>query len=221
MRQQFLDDGVANDTGKVAVRKSRAVICAEGRRPCSPAAKHGAQRHDAAAQGLRHQNDIGLYSGFTLEAEHSSGTAKAALNFIQHHQGSGFLAQRACRRKISVRLDPHAALTLDRFDHEGGDVFFSQPVGEAIQIAKRQYFELACVVCLRSSDLEAVVIPRYPVLAEMKELLSRSGALGTLMSGSGPTVFGLFESRESRDRGYEKVLQEKDPRWWVCRTGSI
>ena len=71
------------------------------------------------------------------------------------------------------------------------------------------------------NDLEAVVIPRYPVLAEMKELLSRSGALGTLMSGSGPTVFGLFESRESRDRGYEKVLQEKDPRWWVCRTGSI
>lgn len=71
------------------------------------------------------------------------------------------------------------------------------------------------------NDLEAAVIPRYPVLAEMKRLLSRAGALGTLMSGSGPTVFGLFESQESRDRGYEKVLQEKDPKWWICRTASV
>lgn len=71
------------------------------------------------------------------------------------------------------------------------------------------------------NDLEAVVIPRYPVLAEIKRKLSRAGALGTLMSGSGPTVFGLFDSRESRDRGYEILLKEKDPKWWVCKTASI
>jgi 4-diphosphocytidyl-2-C-methyl-D-erythritol kinase len=71
------------------------------------------------------------------------------------------------------------------------------------------------------NDLEVVVIPRYPVLVEIKKKLSQAGALGTLMSGSGPTVFGLFESQESRDRGYEILLKEKDPNWWVCKTASV
>lgn len=45
-----------------------------------------------------------------------------------------------------------------------------------------------------SNDLEKVTVARYPVLEELKGFLLRQGALGSLMSGSGPTVFGLFES---------------------------
>jgi len=45
-----------------------------------------------------------------------------------------------------------------------------------------------------SNDLEAVTVARYPVLEELKGFLIRQGALGSLMSGSGPTVFGLFEN---------------------------
>ncbi len=45
-----------------------------------------------------------------------------------------------------------------------------------------------------TNDLERVTVSRYPVLAELKEFLLRHGALGSLMSGSGPTVFGLFEN---------------------------
>ena len=71
------------------------------------------------------------------------------------------------------------------------------------------------------NDLERVVIPRYPVLGRLKELLNRAGALGTLMSGSGPTVFGLFESPESRDRGYKEILLQKETGWWVCRTNNL
>jgi 4-diphosphocytidyl-2-C-methyl-D-erythritol kinase len=68
------------------------------------------------------------------------------------------------------------------------------------------------------NDLEKVVLPRYPVLARLKVLLQEAGALGTLMSGSGPTVFGLFESSSSRDRGYETLLKKTEPGWWVCKT---
>lgn len=71
-----------------------------------------------------------------------------------------------------------------------------------------------------TNDLEEVVIPRYPVLAAVKERL-QAGALGTLMSGSGPTVFGLFNSAPSRDRGYEILLKTKDPEWWICKTASL
>ncbi len=71
------------------------------------------------------------------------------------------------------------------------------------------------------NDLEKVVLPRYPVLVQMKAMLSEAGALGTLMSGSGPTVFGLFETSESRDQGYDRLLRKKDPNWWVCKAESL
>ena len=43
--------------------------------------------------------------------------------------------------------------------------------------------------------LEQVMIPQYPVLQKIKDTMIRSGALNAMMSGSGPTVFGIFNSR--------------------------
>ena len=43
------------------------------------------------------------------------------------------------------------------------------------------------------NDLESVTIGRFPELAEIKNQLQRDGAVGSLMSGSGPTVFGIFQ----------------------------
>lgn len=43
--------------------------------------------------------------------------------------------------------------------------------------------------------LEDVTIPMHPVIAEIKEDMIKEGALNAMMSGSGPTVFGLFETR--------------------------
>ena len=42
------------------------------------------------------------------------------------------------------------------------------------------------------NDLETVTIAKYPVIESLKKQLLTHGALGALMSGSGPTVFGLF-----------------------------
>ncbi|MBI3611271.1 MAG: 4-(cytidine 5'-diphospho)-2-C-methyl-D-erythritol kinase [Nitrospirae bacterium] len=47
------------------------------------------------------------------------------------------------------------------------------------------------------NDLEAITIRRYPVIETIKEDLCSSGAKGVMMSGSGPTVFGLFPDRSS------------------------
>lgn len=41
--------------------------------------------------------------------------------------------------------------------------------------------------------LETVTIPEYPVLKELKDFFLRNGAIGALMSGSGPTTYGLFQ----------------------------
>lgn len=43
--------------------------------------------------------------------------------------------------------------------------------------------------------LETVAIPHYPVIGEIKKAMLEQGALGAMMSGSGPTVFGLFEEK--------------------------
>ena len=47
------------------------------------------------------------------------------------------------------------------------------------------------------NDLERVTLRRHPVLAQVKQTLRDRGAHGSLMSGSGPTVFGLFPDKRS------------------------
>lgn len=44
--------------------------------------------------------------------------------------------------------------------------------------------------------LETVTVREYPVIQEIKELMRKGGAMNALMSGSGPTVFGLFTEKE-------------------------
>lgn len=46
------------------------------------------------------------------------------------------------------------------------------------------------------NDLESVTAEEFPVISEIKDKLRREGAVFALMSGSGPTVFGVFETQE-------------------------
>lgn len=61
------------------------------------------------------------------------------------------------------------------------------------------------VVGALANDLEAVTVRQYPEIAELKEMLRAAGARGALMSGSGPTVFGVFYSRDEAERAYERL----------------
>jgi len=47
-----------------------------------------------------------------------------------------------------------------------------------------------------SNDLEKVTFGKYPFLCQIKESLIKLGALGALMSGSGPSLFGIFGSEK-------------------------
>ncbi|MBR0149708.1 MAG: 4-(cytidine 5'-diphospho)-2-C-methyl-D-erythritol kinase [Lachnospiraceae bacterium] len=53
--------------------------------------------------------------------------------------------------------------------------------------------DLRGVAGTMANVLESVTIPEYPVIGQIKEFLLEHGALNSLMSGSGPTVFALFE----------------------------
>ena len=56
--------------------------------------------------------------------------------------------------------------------------------------------------------LEEVTIPACPEVQKIKESLMGYGALGALMSGSGPTVFAIFESREKAKAAAEALKNE-------------
>lgn len=55
--------------------------------------------------------------------------------------------------------------------------------------------------------LETVTIKEYPVIEELKNVMKQHGALNSLMSGSGPTVFGLFENDRVAKKAYSKVKE--------------
>lgn len=53
--------------------------------------------------------------------------------------------------------------------------------------------------------LETVTIPAYPIIREIKEMMVELGAVNALMSGSGPTVFGLFVNPAAAREAYEEM----------------
>lgn len=55
--------------------------------------------------------------------------------------------------------------------------------------------------------LETVTIPAHPEIAAIKECMLENGALGSLMSGSGPTVFGIYDDLEKAKAAKEKCRE--------------
>lgn len=55
--------------------------------------------------------------------------------------------------------------------------------------------------------LESVTIPAHPEIAEIKKCMVENGALGSLMSGSGPTVFGIYDDLEMAKAAKEKCRE--------------
>lgn len=56
--------------------------------------------------------------------------------------------------------------------------------------------DLLAVSACMGNVLEKVTAEAYPVIDEIKETMKKQGALNALMSGSGPTVFGLFDDKK-------------------------
>lgn len=55
---------------------------------------------------------------------------------------------------------------------------------------------------LLANDLEEVTIGKHPEIKEIKDAMSAVGATGALMSGSGPTVFGIFPDKDKTEEAF-------------------
>lgn len=69
--------------------------------------------------------------------------------------------------------------------------------------------DLSLLASRMGNVLETVTVPAYPVIDKIKKCMIDSGALGAMMSGSGPTVFGIFDTQAKARKAYRAVKAEQ------------
>ena len=57
--------------------------------------------------------------------------------------------------------------------------------------------------------LEYVTAENHPEIKELERIMLEGGAINSMMSGSGPTVFGIYDSLEAAEASYRKIVDEK------------
>ena len=77
--------------------------------------------------------------------------------------------------------------------------------------------DITCVAKKMSSKMETAIISENPIIDEIKRIMIANGALGALMSGSGPTVFGLFDDSDKMNNAYNVLIRMID-KVYKCTT---
>ncbi len=69
--------------------------------------------------------------------------------------------------------------------------------------------DLQEIVGAMGNVLESVTVEEYPVIRQIEEVMTENGALNALMSGSGPTVFGLYQDKNKAQSAAAKIREMK------------
>lgn len=88
-------------------------------------------------------------------------------------------------------------------------------VADKIPVLYKSADDLCAIL---ANDLEEVTQKKFPVILEIKEQLMAAGALGALMSGSGPTVFALFNEESSARTAADRIGATK---WFTAVVPTI
>ena len=112
------------------------------------------------------------------------------------------------------RISVSTAWAYQNYDEQGAE---KHPDNEAIKkaIARGNRKAVAGLLC---NVLESVTIKKYDVIAEYKQMMLDKGAMASMMSGSGPTVFGLAKSREQAEAIADVLRQNTNADVFVTRT---
>lgn len=95
----------------------------------------------------------------------------------------------------------------------------AEPTGTERVIEALRRRNVAVLAAALTNNLERVVEPVLPVIGRMKAALLAAGALGAIMSGSGPTVFGLARSLDHA-RQIRSRISRAGWACWAVRTNS-
>jgi 4-diphosphocytidyl-2-C-methyl-D-erythritol kinase len=104
-------------------------------------------------------------------------------------------AYKTYRQQFGHEYPTEPASLADRSHRvHSGDLVKAIVARDAVKIGKLLY-----------NDLEKVVLPAYPLVSQLQAEFQSQPNLGTMMSGSGPTVFSLASSRAQADAIYHQV----------------
>lgn len=76
-------------------------------------------------------------------------------------------------------------------------------------LAGLKHHDLKKVAGSMGNVLERVTVDAYPVIDEIKKTMIKEGALNAMMSGSGPTVFGIFEEKAAARKAAARIREER------------
>lgn len=93
-----------------------------------------------------------------------------------------------------------------------GDIFPQN----ALKLKKVTFRKMLNIAKDFGNDLESVVEQKYPVIKLMVQKLYEQGALYAAMTGSGPTVFGIFVDRTKARQVAKQIGKETDWQAWVA-----
>ena len=91
-----------------------------------------------------------------------------------------------------------------------GNIKFHPDTPKVIQAIEHQ--NIKEIAANMVNVLEEVTVPMHPVISELKEELVMQGAMGAMMSGSGSTIFGLFDSKEKANKAAQYFKVERNLR---------
>jgi 4-diphosphocytidyl-2-C-methyl-D-erythritol kinase len=91
--------------------------------------------------------------------------------------------------------------------------------GEYDYIVKNLKNDTFTISMLLENDLETVTTASFPIINTLKKLLVDAGAEGAIMSGSGPSVFGVFASQEKAESAKRLLVSHNPGDIFVARGG--
>jgi 4-diphosphocytidyl-2-C-methyl-D-erythritol kinase len=119
------------------------------------------------------------------------------------------LTNPAATAKMPLSLE--AAYANTRSGHPVSGQLSGQASGQVLGVMRPECFRL-------HNDLETPAFARHPMIGEIKKRLMDIGARSVLMSGSGSTVFAIFDSEEARERALRDV---SGTGWWCAPAHTL
>ncbi len=118
---------------------------------------------------------------------------------------------------VKPRISVSTAWAYQNYDEQGAE---RHPDNEAIQkeITRGSRKGVAKLLC---NVLESVTINKYDVIERYKQMMLDKGAMASMMSGSGPTVFALAQNREQAEEIAGFMRREKNADVFVTRTFQL
>ncbi len=103
---------------------------------------------------------------------------------------------------VKPNVSVSTAWAYGEFDQLSGHTLTKKPFDIKLFCRTLQKQDFLSLAYMLSNDLEEAVMREYPAVSEIKHKLVKMGAEASFMSGSGPTVFGVFRSKEKAEKAF-------------------